>query len=212
MLEKVNNMGNQHQRKKHNWKIFFLSLLGINVTIFIVLLLLIFLPTSKTEELPEKEYIEEDAGAEFTVHSSKQNLSELVNGYVDKLLKDKSDMYSVQLEDDVQLIGSIEVFETDIPVSIRLEPIVQENGDLILKQKEISLGLLHLPNKKILEYLKSNIPTPEWVVINPKEENIYVAITQMEIKSNFKVRVQQFDLENDRISFRIKVPNKTLGL
>ncbi|WP_226036216.1 YpmS family protein [Aquibacillus saliphilus] len=205
-------MGNQHQRKKHNWKIFFLSLLGINVTIFIVLLLLIFLPTSKTEELPEKEYIEEDAGAEFTVHSSKQNLSELVNGYVDKLLKDKSDMYSVQLEDDVQLIGSIEVFETDIPVSIRLEPIVQENGDLILKQKEISLGLLHLPNKKILEYLKSNIPTPEWVVINPKEENIYVAITQMEIKSNFKVRVQQFDLENDRISFRIKVPNKTLGL
>ncbi|MRH44052.1 DUF2140 family protein [Aquibacillus halophilus] len=197
--------------KKYNWKLFFFSLLGINAAIFVTLLVLIYIP-SLTEDIPEKEFIEEEAGAEFTVHSSKQNLSELVNGYVDKLLKDDSDQYSVQLEEDVQLIGSIKVFDTDVPFSIRLEPIVQENGDIILNQKEISLGLLHLPNRKILEYVKKSIPTPEWVIINPKEENIYIAITQMEIKSNFKVRVQQFDLENDRISFRIKVPNKTLGL
>ncbi|MDF1507500.1 YpmS family protein [Robertmurraya sp. DFI.2.37] len=39
-----------------------------------------------------------------------------------------------------------------------------------------------------------------------------MGVTQMEVKSKFKVKVQSFDLKNDQITFRIKVPNKTLGL
>ncbi|MCT2538220.1 YpmS family protein [Aquibacillus koreensis] len=206
-------MDNQGKTRFKQWKLLFLTLLGLNICVFISLLLLIFFPTSSDEIIPEKEYIEEEPGAEFTVQSSKQNLNELVNGYVDKLLKDDDgNKYSVILDEDVQLIGSIKAFNTDVPISIRLEPIVQDNGDLILKQKEISLGLLQLPNERVLSYLKKSLPTPEWVTINPKEENIYVEVTKMEMKSNFRVRVQQFNLADDKISFRIKVPNKTLGL
>ena len=197
---------------KINWKIACLSLIGINLIVITSILLLIFVPTSSTTELPSKEFIEEEEGAEFTVYSSKSNLSELVNGYMNKLLKSNSDKFSVQLDEAVIINGAVEAFQTEVPITIRMEPIVQENGDIILQQNEISLGLLRLPNRKVLEYLDSNIPTPEWVTINPKEENIYIAITQMDIKSNFKVRVQQFDLANDQISFRIKVPNETLGL
>lgn len=202
----------KHQGFKQNWKLWFFVLLGLNALVIITLAFLVLAPTSSNEEIPKKEFIEDEEGAEFTVHSSKSNLSELINGYVDKLLKDKGENYSVHLDEDVLLNGSIEAFQTKIPIAIRLEPIVQENGDLVLKQKEISLGLLNLPNKKVLQYLKKSISTPEWVIINPKEENIYIAVTQMDVKSNFKVKVQQFDLANDELSFRIKVPNKTLGL
>ncbi|MFC0560592.1 YpmS family protein [Halalkalibacter alkalisediminis] len=198
-------------RKKSKWKILFLSLAGINGLLLGLFLLLLLWPVSHSE-LPEKEFIEEVSGAEFTVHSSKQNLNELVNGYADKLLKDKDNKYFVEFDDDVHLLGSIEAFQTDIPFSITLQPFVQENGDLVLRPTVMSLGLLQLPKKKILEYVKKNTPTPEWVEIDPKNEMIYIAVTQMEVKSNFKVKVQQFDLKNDKISFRIKVPNKTLGL
>ncbi|WP_138420225.1 YpmS family protein [Aquibacillus sediminis] len=193
------------------WKTLFFGLLGLTSFVVLIVITLILWPVPK-EDVPQKEFIEDEDGAEFTIHSSKSNLNELVNGYVDKLMKDDGDKYSVQLNDDVQLNGSIKAFDSEIPITIRLEPIVQENGDLILKQKEISLGLLHLPNKRVLKYLKDNLPVPEWVTINPNEEDIYIAVTQMDIRSNFKVRIQQFDLENDQLSFRIKVPNETLGL
>ncbi|WP_332694504.1 YpmS family protein [Halalkalibacter lacteus] len=198
-------------RKKLTWKALFLSIAGMNVLFLLLFLLLLLWPVSHSE-LSEKEFIEEIPGAEFTVHSSKQNLNDLVNGYVDKLLKDKNNKYTVAFDEDVHLVGSIEAFQTDIPISITLEPTVQENGDLVLEPTVMSLGLLNLPKKKILEYVRRNLETPEWIEIDPKNQLIYIAVTQMEVKSNFKVKVQQFDLKNDKISFRIKVPNKTLGL
>lgn len=200
------------QQRNTSWKFLFISLLSINIFILSTLFILIFSPTPESNVTPEKEYIDEVPGAEFTVRSSKKNISELVNSYIDKVLSDQNGKYSIQLNENVQIFGSVEAFDTDIPVTIQMEPIVQENGDIILKQTEMSLGLLDLPKNKILEYVDKEIDTPDWVMIDAKNEQIYIAITQMEIKSNFRVRVQQFDLENDQLSFRIKVPNATLGL
>ncbi len=194
-----------------NWKAFFIALLGFNVLFLLSVMLFIFWPTSEVEP-PEKEFIEEEEGAEFTINSSKENLTELVNAYIDKLLKDDEDKYRVSFEDQVHVTGSVDAFMTEVPISISLTPIVQENGDIILQTEDMSLGLLNLPNNKILEYVNNRVDPPEWLVINPKEENIYIAVTQMEIKSNFKIRAQQIDLENNNISFRIKVPNQSLGL
>ncbi|WP_078544526.1 YpmS family protein [Litchfieldia alkalitelluris] len=201
----------KQQKLKLSWKKLFLGLAGANV--FLLLLFGIFMlwPVSNTD-IPKKEFIEDEEGAEFTVRSSKQNLNELVNEYVDKLLKDKDNKYTVDFDENVRLMGSIEAFQTDIPILITLEPSVQENGDLVLHATEMSLGLLELPKKKILEYVKKELKTPEWVQIDPKKQLIYIAVTQMEVKSNFKVKVQSFDLKNDNINFRIKVPNQSLGL
>ncbi|WP_182200807.1 YpmS family protein [Paraliobacillus salinarum] len=198
------------QTAQRHWKKLFIGLLSLNLLVITIIFILIFSPAP---DLPveEKQITEEKAGAQFTVQSSKKNLSQLVNGYLDEALNDKKGKYSVQFEEDVQFNGSVQAFSKDIPVSISMEPIVQENGDLILQQKEMSLGLLLLPKNKILEYVEKQVGLPEWIRINPKKEQIYVAVTEIDIKSNFKIRIQQFDLENDRLSFRIKVPTESLG-
>ncbi|WP_053217985.1 YpmS family protein [Virgibacillus senegalensis] len=204
-------MSEEKLQKRRNWKRWFLVLLGIDAAVILILLFLIFIPSWSNPSLDWEE-LEQVPGAEFTVTSSKENVNELVNAYIDQMFQDTTGKYEVSLEDDVQFTGTLRAFSTDIPFSIRLEPIVQENGDLVLKQKDISLGLLYLPNRKVLEYLNKSYPTPDWVVVNPDKEQIYIAITQMDIKSNFKVKAEKFDLKNDDISFRIKVPNETLGL
>lgn len=198
-------------KRKPSWKQLFIGLAGVNAIVFILFFALLLWPVSGAE-MPEKAYIEEEPGAEFTVNSSKQNLNELVNEYVDKFMKDQSDKYTVDFGENVRLLGSIEAFQTEIPISIILEPSVQENGDLVLYASDMSLGLLQLPEKKILEYVKKELETPNWVNIDPSSQSIYIGVTQMEVKSKFKVKVQSFDLKNDQITFRIKVPNKTLGL
>ena len=194
-----------------NWKKLFFILLSTNAIIVSVIVILVFWPIEKPA-YPEKEFIEEDAGAEFTIRSGKENLTELANAFLGKLPKEDNFTYMISLDEEVKLLGTIIAFGAEVPIQISFDPIVQENGDIVLHATNMSLGLLRLPQDRILKYVNDRIDTPDWIMINPKEEHIYIAVTQMELKSNFKVKVQQFDLENDNITFRIKVPNKTLGL
>jgi uncharacterized protein YpmS len=207
-------MSERKDRLKHKpkWKQFFYTLLVVDIIILVVLLGLVFWPVSKTERtVPEKP--DEEEGSEFVVRTTKENLNELVNAYMHQLLRGTKHDYSVSLEgDDVHLIGELPVFSSTVPLSIHLDPHVQDNGDVILKQKSISIGLLELPNKKIMEYLKKYLPLPNWVTIDPKREEIYVAVTKMDIRSNFDVAVEQFDLENNDIAIKIRIPYSTLGL
>ena len=190
---------------------FFFSLLAFNIFIIILLIALIFWPVPENK-IPITEEASEQASSEFVIRTTKQNLNNLVNAYIEKLLGDSKHHYKVSLEEDVHLIGELPVFSSTVPLSVHFEPLVQENGDLILKQRSISVGLLELPNQKIMEYMDKYLPMPEWVTVNPKDQEIYVAVTDMDIQSNFQVAVETIDLEANNLAFKLKVPYETLGI
>lgn len=196
---------------KRNWKRLFFVLLTVNASIIIILLALIFWPVSQ-EDYPDPSKTADQKSSEFTIRTTKENINELINEYLNEWLKNTNHQYSISLEDDVHLQGELPVFSTSVPLSVHLEPFVQDNGDVILKQKSISLGLLELPNKKIMEYIDKYLPTPDWVVVNPDKEEIYVAVTDIEIKSNFEMAVQHMDLESNNLAIKINVPYKSLGI
>ncbi|WP_087973703.1 YpmS family protein [Oceanobacillus rekensis] len=201
----------QRLKKTSKWKKLFFSLLAFNILIIIMLLTLIFWPVSENR-LVITEEASEQTSSEFVIRTSKQNLNSLVNAYIEKLLGDSKHHYRVSLEEDVHLIGELPVFSSTVPLSVHFEPLVQENGDLILKQRSISVGLLELPNQKIMEYMDKYLPMPEWVTVNPKNQEIYVAVTDMDIQSNFQVAVETIDLEANNLAFKLKVPYETLGI
>ncbi|SHG39640.1 YpmS family protein [Ornithinibacillus halophilus] len=204
-------MTEQGEGKKNKWKQWFFTLLAFNIIVLFSLVVLIYWPVS-APDLPEQQSVQKPESSEFIIRTTKNNLTDLVNAYLDELLKNSKHQYQVVLEDDVHLVGELPAFSTTVPVSIRLEPIVQENGDVILKQKNISLGLLELPNQKIMGYMNKYLPLPEWVVINAKEEEIYVAVTEMDIRSNFEVSVEHIDLGANHLAFKLNVPYETLGI
>ncbi|GGA63497.1 YpmS family protein [Ornithinibacillus halotolerans] len=198
-------------RNKNKWKRSFFTLLILNIIIVIIITSLIFWPVDRPNMSIGEHQVTQDS-SEFVIRTTKKNLNELINAYMYEYLKDSNHQYRVSLEEDVHIVGDIPVFSTTVPLSIRLEPIVQENGDVVLKQKSISLGLMELPNKKIMEYMNKYLPVPKWVTINPDDEEIYVAVTKMDIKSNFQVSVENMDLEGNNLAFKIKVPYETLGI
>ncbi|WP_067728383.1 YpmS family protein [Oceanobacillus damuensis] len=198
-------------KNKNKWKKLFYGLLVSNIIVVLLLLALIFWPVTENEVPSTSEQPEQDS-SEFVIRTTKQNLNNLVNAYIVKLLGDTNHHYRISLEDDVHLIGELPVFSTTVPLSVHFEPLVQENGDLILKQKSISIGLLELPNQKIMEYMDRYLPMPEWVTVNPKDQEIYVAVTDMDIQSNFQVAVETIDLEANNLAFKLKVPYETLGI
>ncbi len=56
------------------------------------------------------------------------------------------------------------------------------------------------------------LPMPEWVTIDPDSQEIYVAVTDMNLQGNFDVAVQHMDLEANNITMKLVVPYETLGI
>jgi len=193
--------------KKTNWRLFFLTLFGVNLFCLVILFILIFSPTPNERPMPEQQYLQEAPGAEFTIESTKKDLNELINNYIGQVLKADNAELFVHIDDDVHLFGTFTAFNTGIPISLRMEPIVLANGDIVLRQTEMSLGLLNLPKNRIIHYVDQQVETPDWVYFDSESEAIYLAISQIDIQSNFNVSVEQLDLANDDISFRIKIPS-----
>ena len=188
----------------NKWRTSFWLLALINLGIIIWLAALVFLPSSYT--LVNVDQQKESSDAEFTIVSTKENMEQLANEYLSELSTQTVFDYSISLERNVTLSGNIRAFDQVIPINVELEPVVQKNGDLVLQQEKISLGKLPLPNKKVLEFVKDNYNLPEWVMVNPNEENIYVAVTQMDTASNFNVKVDRFNLNSNQLAFKIAVP------
>lgn len=193
---------------KNKWKQLFWIVAGVNAGVVIGIVWLIFLPSSDINMPPIQELNEKRS--EFTVSSTKQNLNQLMNSYL-KILPKNASSYTVSLGEDVQLQGFIDAFGKKIPLIATFEPIVQKNGDLILRQKSIMIGKLHLPKRAVLEYIRDNYHMPEWVRVNVDRENIYIAVTKMKTKSDFKIKVKEFDFKQNKLTFIILVPNKTFG-
>lgn len=192
-----------------NWKKWFFFILALNVAGILLFFSFIFWPAEEVE-IPTKPILAEEDSSEFIVRTTKENLNDLINAYIEELTANTRHKYWIDLDEDVHLIGELPVFSTTVPLSIHFEPFVSENGDIILKQRSISLGLLELPNKKIMEYLARYLPMPEWVIVNPDEEEVYIAVTQMDIRSNFQIAVDTIDLEANNLAFRIRVPFESL--
>ncbi|GAB3048425.1 YpmS family protein [Virgibacillus ainsalahensis] len=201
----------ERRQQKNKWKNLFYGLLIINVLFVVMILALIFWPVSEVP-MSERDSQEAVESSEFTIRTSKQNLNQLVNGYLDQLLIGSDHQYSISLEEDVHLMGELPVFSSTVPLSVHFEPLVQENGDLVLKLNSISIGLLQLPNEKIMSYMEKYLPMPNWVTVHPNEEEVYIAVTEMNLQSNLEVSVEHIDLEANHLSFKLNVPYRSLGI
>ncbi|WP_067842301.1 YpmS family protein [Amphibacillus sediminis] len=193
-------------KKNRDWQLYFLILFSLNIIVISIFIFLIFSSSPISDTLPAPQYIDDEPGAEFRVEATKKDLNELINDYLDQVLQADNAEFSVRIDEDVHLFGSFRAFGVPIPLNVRMDPEVQPNGDLILKQTEMSLGLLNLPRDRILHYINQQIKTPDWLYFDSENEQLYLAVTQIDIQSNFRFSVQELDLTDNVISFLIKVP------
>jgi uncharacterized protein YpmS len=191
---------------KNKWKIGFLLLLGINLLIAIVMLSLVMFPsvgpqTSKVES-PRGEHVS------FYVKSNKNDLNKLINHYIKEEAADSPIDYRVLLGEEVELYGTLPFFSDELNMKLTFEPKALGNGDLVLQQKSMTIGRLHLPISYVLNFIGKNYKIPKGVDIRPKDQLIYIHMQQLKQKSDIKIKADQFDLKKDDIAFTILVPVK----
>lgn len=190
----------------NSWKKLFIALVILNIIVVVGLIFLIFLPT-KDEEIALKD-INQDDYVQFHVQSNKADLNRLINHYIEEQGLNERIKYNVTLTDQVELYGTMKVFTQDVELKLTFEPESLDNGDLILRHKTISIGHLQLPVPVVLKFIRDSYDIPSWITIRPNDEEVYVNLHDLKLKSDTKVRVNTFDLKRDNILFTLLVPIK----
>jgi uncharacterized protein YpmS len=192
--------------KVKNWKKAFFILLVINVGIVLFLLVSISIPIK--EKRIQQEESELQGYVPFLIHTEKDNLNRVINHYLEKEAAGGPIDYNVVLRDEVELYGTIPIFSEEIQMKLTFEPVALHNGDLILKQKSMAIGQMQLPVTYVLKFIAERYRLPKGVTIQPKDKLVYISLQKLKLKSDFKVRVKEFDLNSDDISFQLYVPTK----
>ncbi|MBD8004889.1 YpmS family protein [Bacillus norwichensis] len=191
---------------KNYWKIGFLILAAVNLIFICGIGLLLFLSSDQTE-IP-KNTTDTSTYSEFTIETRKEDLNDLINYYIEEEGLNGPIHYNVFLTDEVELYGEVSVFSQALQLKMTFEPKALDNGDLVLEQKDVYLGDVKLPVSYIMKFIRDAYKLPSWVIIQPNDQQIYVALQEMRLNNGIQVRVQEFDLARDRISMKMLVPTE----
>jgi len=188
--------------KKFPWKTAFFTLLVINIGMIIFFFISAFLPTGG-DSLTGENGVSKKTQARLTVMANKKDLNILINDFIEKENAESPIDYKVKLNDEVELYGTLPIFDQNVEMKLTFEPKALENGDLILSQNTIYIGKLQLPSRYVMNFIKNNYHFPKWVEIFPNEKMIYIHLTDIELKNQLHIHANTFDLKNDDISFSL---------
>ncbi len=188
------------------WKAaFFLLLFGIVVAAGVVFFM-VLMPSGA-----EKPALAEAKGeTAFQITSSKKELNQLVSYYLEKEADSAPIDYDVYISDKVELYGSFPVFGTDIDYYMTFEPEALENGNIVLRQKGLRVGLLDIPASYVLKTADNAYSFPEWVHVVPEEERIYVSLADIQLDNGMRLKAEAFDLIKDEIQFAVLLPEEAI--
>jgi uncharacterized protein YpmS len=187
---------------KNRWKVLFFTLLILNAAT------VVYLYVSLTAPINEKPRIRQENSKEaitFQIHTNKNDLNRAIIHYLEKEENGPID-YQIYLNDDVILYGQFPFLNKTTEMKAVFEPIVSGNGNLILQEKELVVGNLHLPPEMVLNFISHRYQLPKWVIPQPQKRMIILDLQQLKLKGDLKVKADKFDLQRDDIRFTLIVP------
>lgn len=191
----------------NKWKSAFFALAG---TILFAILLVVYLATKPVEDINLTKSSESDAteGNVLLVQTTTKEFESISKKFLKDAAKGSPLPIDFTVGEDIQLKSKLMVFYTEIPITMDFEPIVDETGNIILKQTGMNVGLLNIPPETTMKIMRDTVDFPTWITVNPNKAEIYVDLSRLNIASGSRVRAKELDLPNDKILLEIIVPSE----
>ncbi|KOS68429.1 hypothetical protein AEA09_07585 [Lysinibacillus contaminans] len=191
----------------NKWKIAFFTLSG---TVLFAIILIVYLATRPVDDvnLAKGSENDESEGNVLVVQTTTKEFESISKKYLKDAAMGSPLPIDFTVGDDIQLQSKLTVFYTEIPITMNFEPIVDESGNIILKQTGMNVGLLNIPPETTMKIMRDTVEFPSWITVNPNEAEIYVDLSRVNIASGSRVRAKELDLPNDKILLEIIVPAK----
>ena len=191
----------------NKWKVAFFAIIGL----FIMLIIgFVVWATSPTEEvpIPTPNHNVAKTDSILLVETTAEDFEKLAMSYLEDSLNKSALPVDLVIDEHVVLESELTVFGVTVPFSMEFDPMVNDDGNIRMKQTSMNVGKLNIPPITVLKLLSDSVEFPSWVIVRPNEEEIFVDLSRLRLYSGSKVRAKEIDLENDRILLEIIVPNK----
>ncbi|MGY4795660.1 YpmS family protein [Lysinibacillus sp. FSL K6-0057] len=192
----------------NKWKVAFFALAG---TVLFAILLVVFLATRPVDGVHVAKSSageSESKGNVLVVQTTTKELESISKKYLKDAAKGSPLPLDFTIGDDIQLRSTLTVFYTEIPISMNFEPIVDDKGNIILKQTGMNVGLLNIPPETTMKIMRDSVEFPSWITVNPNKAEIYIDLSRINIASGSRVRAKELDLPKDKILLEIIVPGE----
>ncbi|WP_445480648.1 YpmS family protein [Lysinibacillus irui] len=192
----------------NKWKVAFFALAG---TVLFAILLVVFLATRPVDDINVAKSSageSESKGNVLVVQTTTKELESISKKYLKDAAKGSPLPIDFTIGDDIQLRSTLTVFYTEIPISMNFDPIVDEKGNIILKQTGMNVGLLNIPPETTMRIMRDSVEFPSWITVNPNKAEIYIDLSRINIASGSRVRAKELDLPKDKILLEIIVPGE----
>lgn len=192
--------------KMNIWKVSFFLLVFL-IIISVAGLVVWAIPLGEDKPIPARVSEEPNQVSVLTVETTVDDFERLALKYFEKELKNSKLPVDITVNEKIEMVSDLVVFGLNVPIAMKFDPIVNEDGNIILKQTEVNVGRLNIPPSTVLNLLDDAVKFPSWIVVRPKAEEIFVDLSNILI-SGSKVRAKEIDLENNRIKLEVTVPNE----
>lgn len=190
----------------NRWKIGFFALAGL-IAAALAYIIILFGIHAESEPLPKAKKTVQSAN-HLTVKATKEDFEGIANTYIQKAIDKEPLPVKLEVAEDITLTSELTVFSYTVPVIMHFDPIVLDDGNLMLKQSTVEIGNLNLPPATILKVLKDSIELPSWMIVRPKEEEVFIDLNALPISGDLQVRAKEFNLDKDEIILEITIPQE----
>ncbi|HEL2413181.1 TPA: YpmS family protein [Streptococcus suis] len=177
------------------WKWLFLAQLALLIGCGIVLYTRIQTDREDLTKLVQTSGEDTKVG---TFSTNREQLNQTLTNYLKEY---QTEEFSYQLfitSQQVVFEGSYQIFGITIPLYIYFQPSKMEDGSILLRITEISVGSLSLPKAEVLAYLQKNYKLPAFVKIDSEQAQVQVQLTELKNKFGLYGKANTIDLYNDQ--------------
>ncbi|MDM5233528.1 YpmS family protein [Lysinibacillus pakistanensis] len=192
----------------NKWKIAFFALAG---TVLFAILLVVYLTTKPVDGVivaKSSEGESEVKGNVLVVQTTTKELESISKKYLKDAAKGSPLPLDFTIGNDIQLRSKLTVFYTEIPITMNFDPIVDDKGNIILKQTGMNVGLLNIPPETTMKIMRDSVEFPSWITVDPNKAEIYIDLSRINIASGSRIRAKELNLPKDKILLEIIVPGE----
>ena len=190
----------------NRWKIGFFVLAGL-IAATLAYIIILFGTHAESDPIPKAKETVLSAD-HLTVKATKKDFEGIANTYIRKAMNKEPLPVTLKVAEDITLTSELTVFSYTLPVIMHFDPIVRDDGNLTLKQSTVEIGKLNLPPATILKVLKDSVELPPWMIVRPKEEEVFIDLNALPISGDLQVKAKEFNLDKDEIILEITIPQE----
>lgn len=186
------------------WKLAFFGLLVLNIVVVIGFLFYVTTPANDFSAYGavKRDQIE---GNSLMVRTTKADFEGIANTYIQREMANQPIPLKLSIEEEVNLSTELNVFSQTLPILMKFQPFVQKDGNLLLKQQSVEIGMLDIPPESALKLLRDSVKLPDFMEVNPAREEILLKLTDIPLDNGISVQASSFDLEEDDIRLEVTI-------